>query len=57
MHTTGEGNTERGEGAPLPEDPDEHGDGRCWVCGAPVIDRHCKILCPRCGFMRDCSDP
>jgi hypothetical protein len=31
--------------------------GFCWVCGAPVNERHCKIICPRCGFMRDCSDP
>ena len=39
-----------------PEQGDED-DGRCWVCGAEVTDRHCKIICPRCGFMRDCSDP
>jgi hypothetical protein len=31
--------------------------GFCWVCGAAVDERHCKIVCPRCGFMRDCSDP
>ena len=32
-------------------------DGTCWVCTGPVIERHCKIVCPRCGFTRDCSDP
>jgi 8-oxo-dGTP diphosphatase len=32
-------------------------DGYCWVCGAPVEKRHCKISCSTCGFMRDCSDP
>jgi hypothetical protein len=31
--------------------------GVCWICGARVNERHCKIVCPRCGFMRDCSDP
>ena len=29
----------------------------CWVCGGPVIERHCKIVCQVCGFTRDCSDP
>ncbi len=32
-------------------------DDYCWVCGGPVSKRHCKIVCLRCGFMRDCSDP
>ncbi len=32
-------------------------DSYCWVCGGPVSKRHCKIVCLRCGFMRDCSDP
>jgi len=32
-------------------------DTYCWVCGGPVSKRHCKIICLRCGFMRDCSDP
>jgi hypothetical protein len=30
---------------------------RCNLCGAPVISLHCKILCTRCGYKRDCSDP
>jgi hypothetical protein len=38
--------------ADMPDD-----DDYCWVCDAPVIKRHCKIVCPRCGFTRDCSDP
>ena len=29
----------------------------CWVCGGPVVERHCKIVCRVCGFTRDCSDP
>jgi uncharacterized Zn finger protein (UPF0148 family) len=33
------------------------GDPLCWVCGGPVIEHHCKIVCQVCGFTRDCSDP
>lgn len=47
------------ESAPLifqtvyrPED-----DTYCWLCGGPVEKRQCKIICPLCGFTRDCSDP
>ena len=32
-------------------------DTYCWVCGAPVVKRQCKIICTACGFRRDCSDP
>ena len=32
-------------------------DTYCWVCGSAVVKRHCKIVCPSCGFTRDCSDP
>ncbi|MBM4015400.1 MAG: hypothetical protein FJ293_10620 [Planctomycetes bacterium] len=32
-------------------------DGRCEICGCTQLDRHCKVVCPSCGFMRDCSDP
>jgi 8-oxo-dGTP diphosphatase len=32
-------------------------DTYCWMCGAPVEKRHCKIICLSCGFTRDCSDP
>lgn len=30
---------------------------RCDLCGGPMIDRHCKLVCARCGYQRDCSDP
>ncbi|MDW8100942.1 MAG: hypothetical protein RML36_15825 [Anaerolineae bacterium] len=33
------------------------GEERCWVCGGETISRHCRIVCIRCGFTRDCSDP
>jgi predicted RNA-binding Zn-ribbon protein involved in translation (DUF1610 family) len=29
----------------------------CDVCGGEMLEIHCKLLCPRCGFTRDCSDP
>jgi len=29
----------------------------CNVCGEPMREIHCKIVCPRCGYTRDCSDP
>jgi len=30
---------------------------RCWVCGTPMREIHCKLVCPHCGYTRDCSDP
>jgi hypothetical protein len=29
----------------------------CNVCGERMREIHCKIVCPRCGYTRDCSDP
>ncbi|MEK7709237.1 MAG: hypothetical protein AAB324_00700 [candidate division NC10 bacterium] len=29
----------------------------CNVCGEPMQEIHCKIICSRCGYTRDCSDP
>jgi len=29
----------------------------CDICGFPMLDVHCKLVCRHCGFMRDCSDP
>lgn len=29
----------------------------CDLCGAPMDERHCKLLCLQCGYQRDCSDP
>lgn len=29
----------------------------CERCGFAMYDRHCKVLCPNCGYTRDCSDP
>jgi hypothetical protein len=33
-------------------------ESRCDLCSFPLsLERHCKIICPNCGFTRDCSDP
>lgn len=29
----------------------------CERCGQRMAEQHCKIVCPRCGYTRDCSDP
>jgi len=29
----------------------------CERCGHDMYDRHCKVVCPNCGYLRDCSDP
>jgi ribosomal protein L32 len=29
----------------------------CELCGTVMFDHHCKIICPNCGYKRDCSDP
>lgn len=31
--------------------------GTCELCGGETLERHCKIVCLRCGYVRDCSDP
>jgi len=30
---------------------------RCDVCDGPAYALHCKVICTRCGYTRDCSDP
>jgi hypothetical protein len=43
------------EEPPLVEAPDE--EYRCDLCGAPMQEWHCRIICTFCGYQRDCSDP
>ncbi|HEX6749306.1 MAG TPA: hypothetical protein VF092_18575 [Longimicrobium sp.] len=38
----------------LREIPKEH---FCEMCGTRMYDHSCKIVCPNCGYKRDCSDP
>ncbi len=47
-------------GAGSPAEPgggDRETTFRCDLCGGPMLDRHCKLLCLQCGYQRDCSDP
>ncbi|MGB1658798.1 MAG: hypothetical protein ACPHO4_15780 [Longimicrobiales bacterium] len=29
----------------------------CDLCGNQMLNLHCKLICERCGYKRDCSDP
>ena len=29
----------------------------CELCGTKLFGLHCKLICPNCGYRRDCSDP
>ena len=29
----------------------------CEICGSEMNGLHCKLVCPNCGYRRDCSDP
>lgn len=46
--TPGEGTEGR------PEEPTRY---VCDLCGNFMLDLHCKLVCERCGYKRDCSDP
>jgi 8-oxo-dGTP diphosphatase len=39
-----------------PETTEPSGED-CEVCGAEMFGLHCKLVCPNCGYRRDCSDP
>lgn len=39
------------------EDPAGAPPVACDSCGAMMLEQHCKLVCPRCGYTRDCSDP
>ncbi len=28
----------------------------CVLCGSMMEERHCKVVCPSCGYFMDCSD-
>jgi hypothetical protein len=43
---------------PEPEKNEPPAAEPCDVCGAPMLmELHCKLVCRKCGFGRDCSDP
>ncbi|MCI0433483.1 MAG: hypothetical protein L0271_07530 [Gemmatimonadetes bacterium] len=43
---------------PAPDSPLPPGSPiLCDLCGNPMLERHCRIVCTVCGYQRDCSDP
>jgi hypothetical protein len=53
----GSGKKARGKRSAKPTKSNPADDGACDVCGALVREIHCRLVCPNCGSMRDCSDP
>lgn len=41
-----------------PDQREAHPERTCPNCGAPLIERKCKLLCPNreCGYYMSCSD-
>ena len=39
------------------ETPQEDQVFYCDLCGNVMLNLHCKLVCERCGYKRDCSDP
>ena len=50
LHYMGEEQAQHQE-APEPSGED------CEICGSEMYRLHCKLVCPNCGYRRDCSDP
>jgi transposase len=50
IRPTGEGSQEH------VETPQPSGE-ECEICGSEMYGLHCKLVCPNCGYRRDCSDP
>jgi hypothetical protein len=47
---------EEGARTQVPEALEDSGE-ECELCGAEMFGLHCKLICPNCGYRRDCSDP
>jgi len=59
-HPTDEAPVERARAAAPPADKaaaDEDETYYCDLCGNVMLNLHCKLICERCGYKRDCSDP
>jgi len=48
------------DAAPVPESdrPSSEPSRTCPNCGAPLLERKCKLICPnaQCGYYMSCSD-
>jgi hypothetical protein len=47
---------ERAQQTEAPEVLEPSGED-CEICGSEMYGLHCKLVCPNCGYRRDCSDP
>lgn len=54
---TGREQTRLQQERPRPGEDGSVYSGQCEVCGYKMYGLHCKIICPNCGYRRDCSDP
>ena len=41
----------------MPEETTGRVAHECDLCGALMLNLHCKLVCTHCGYKRDCSDP
>jgi hypothetical protein len=48
---------ERSEEPPAGREKGQEDVYLCDLCGAVMLNLHCKLICERCGYRRDCSDP
>ncbi len=53
LHQMHEEQTQQAQTAETLNPPGEE----CEVCGTEMYGLHCKLVCPNCGYRRDCSDP
>jgi len=53
----GPGPGEEPNGDNGPETDEVESGWRCDLCGGEMMELHCKLICTRCGYERDCSDP
>ena len=38
-------------------DKEKTEDGvKCDICGRPMVQWHCELICRNCGYRRDCTD-
>ena len=49
--------TDTGENQPWRDKKSDASPILCDICGSVMVGAHCKLICERCGYTRDCSDP
>jgi hypothetical protein len=49
--------SEEREAAPAEPSAAGGAEAVCDLCGTIMYEWHCRLICPACGYQRDCSDP